>query len=193
MRLKLTGFIIIFLMIFSVNAFPGGEEIVNGVPQTPNANITGGAINGTTIGATTPSTGAFTDLGATGTLSGRLNRDFAKLNLTEDTSISESQILNYRWVSNQGDAGEQDDVFPAVSYAIGGCVIIEEAQNIEINPPSGEIQYLDGTALDADDCIDSDSTVGSIICYVRHQDASGNWHYFWHTVSGVWIDTGASD
>ena len=36
---------------------------------SPGANITGGAIDGTTIGTTTPSTGAFTDLTASGTVS----------------------------------------------------------------------------------------------------------------------------
>jgi len=35
---------------------------------TTAVNITGGTINGTTIGATTPSTGAFTNLSASGTL-----------------------------------------------------------------------------------------------------------------------------
>jgi hypothetical protein len=37
---------------------------------TPTATITGGTINGTTIGATTASTGAFTTLSATGTVTG---------------------------------------------------------------------------------------------------------------------------
>jgi hypothetical protein len=37
---------------------------------TPTATITGGSINGTTIGATTASTGAFTTLSATGTVTG---------------------------------------------------------------------------------------------------------------------------
>jgi hypothetical protein len=44
-----------------------------GTMSTQNANsvaITGGAINGTTVGATTPSTGAFTNLSASGTVSG---------------------------------------------------------------------------------------------------------------------------
>jgi hypothetical protein len=44
-----------------------------GTMSTQNANavaITGGAINGTTVGATTPSTGAFTTLSASGVVSG---------------------------------------------------------------------------------------------------------------------------
>ena len=122
-----------------------------------------------------------------------VGRDVSKLDLTADTSISEAQILANRYISNQGDAGEADLTLPAVSYAIQVIFSVEEAQNIEINPPSGEILDLDGTALDADDCVDSDSTVGSKISATRLQIAAGTWRWSLDTIRGVWVDTGASD
>ena len=81
----------------------------------------------------------------------------------------------------------------AVSYGITVIFIIEEEQNIEINPPAGEAFDLDGVTLDADDCVDSDSTVGSKISATRMKDADGNWIWSLDTIRGSWVDRGASD
>jgi len=53
----------------AVSSIPNGDITGLGTMSTQNANsvtITGGTINGTAIGGTTPSSGAFTTLGATG-------------------------------------------------------------------------------------------------------------------------------
>ena len=53
----------------AVSSIPSGDITGLGTMSTQNANsvtITGGTINGTAIGGTTPSSGAFTTLGATG-------------------------------------------------------------------------------------------------------------------------------
>lgn len=121
------------------------------------------------------------------------DRFMTGLALTQDTSISEAQIIANATITNQGDAGEADLTLPAVSYNVCVRFRVEEAQNIEINPPSGELFDLDGVALDADDCVDSDSTVGSVIVACRGQNAAGTWQYFLDTARGVWTDTGASD
>ena len=116
-----------------------------------------------------------------------------RLELTADTSIAEAQLLAAKFITNQGDSGEADLTLPAVSYGIGRIFVVEEAQNIEINPPSGEAFDLDGTTLDANDCIDSDSTVGSKIVATRMKNAAGTWIWSLDTIRGVWTDTGASD
>jgi hypothetical protein len=115
------------------------------------------------------------------------------LKLTSDTSISTGQLLMAKFITNQGASGEVDLTLPAVSYRITRVFVCEEAQNIEINPPSGEAFDLDGTTLDADDCVDSDSTVGSKIVATRMQNASGTWIWSLDSVRGAWTDTGASD
>ena len=121
------------------------------------------------------------------------DRASSKLDLTADTVLTERQVLDNKWISNQGDAGEADVTLPALSYVI--CVVfsIEEAQNIEINPPSGELFDLDGVSLNADDCVDSDSTVGSKIVACRLQVAAGTWIWSLDSVRGNWVDTGATD
>ena len=120
-------------------------------------------------------------------------REFSKLDLVADTSITVAQITRNKYISNQGDVGEADLTLPAVSRTFQVIFSIEETQNIELNPPSGEIFDLDGTALDANDCVDSDSTVGSKISATRLQIADGSWRWSLDTIRGVWIDTGASD
>lgn len=153
-------------------------------------------IDGAPIGATTPSTGAFTNLSASGTLAGRLNRDFAKTSMTNgdtQTAFSEANMLASKYLTNQGETVELDVILVAVSYPIGGVISNEEAQVIEICPPAGEIIYLDGVALDANDCVDSDGVVGSLASYIRFQDASAAWHYHILSITGAWSDTGATD
>ena len=115
------------------------------------------------------------------------------LDLTADASISATQLLANKFISNQGASGEVDITLPAVSYSITRTILITEAQIAEINPPSGEAFDLAGTALDADDCIDSPATVGAKAVFTRMQNASGTWHWSVDTVRGTWVDTGASD
>ena len=117
----------------------------------------------------------------------------ATINLTTDTSITAQQLLDNRYISNQGATGEVDITLPAVSYSISRTVLITEAQIAEINPPSGEAFDLNGTSLTADSCIDSPATVGAKAVFTRMQDASGTWFWSVDTVRGSWVDTGASD
>ena len=118
---------------------------------------------------------------------------YTLLNLTTDTSITAQQLLDNRYISNQGASGEVDLTLPAVSYSISRTVLITEAQIVEINPPSGEAFDLNGTALTADYCIDSPATVGAKAVFTRMQDATGTWFWSVDTVRGTWEDTGASD
>jgi len=115
------------------------------------------------------------------------------LNLTTDTVISATQILENQFITNQGASGEIDITLPAISYSATRTVIVEETQIIEVNPPSGEVFDLSGTNLDADDCIDSPNTVGAKAVFTRMQNASGTWIWSVDTVRGTWADTGASD
>lgn len=115
------------------------------------------------------------------------------LNLTTDTSVSEAQLLANDYITNQGAAGEVDIILPVVSYTISRTIIVNEAQIIEVGPPTGEILDLSGTLLDANDVVDSPATVGSKMVVTRMQNAAGAWHYSLDTVRGTWVDSGASD
>lgn len=195
MKKKIIVLLTVILLAFSGMVF-ADEIVIDGQPQTPNANITGGAINGTPIGATTPSTGAFTDLGATGTLSGRLNRDFRTLPFTNgasQTAFSEADMLAYSAINNQGAGEETDIILTAVSYPIKFAVETSEAFQTELCPPAGEIFNQDGTELDANDCILSSAIVGSVFVVKRMQIADASWQYFTFTVQGVNTDGGPGD
>jgi len=122
-----------------------------------------------------------------------LSRDFNKLDLIEDTTLSEAQVVNNKYITNQGDAGEAEFVLPDLAYVISVTFIVEEVQNLVVQPAAGELLYLNGTALDADDCVDSDSLVGSMIVAINHQDADGDWNWHLHTAYGAWTDAGDCD
>ena len=116
-----------------------------------------------------------------------------RLECTADATISTIQVYANKYITNQGATGEVDLVLPAVSWSITLYFIVEEAQVIEVNPPTGEAPDLDGTTLDANDCVDSDSTVGSKIAATRMKNAAGTWIWSLDTIRGNWTDTGASD
>ena len=115
------------------------------------------------------------------------------LTLTTDTSISAAQLLANKYISNYGASSEVDLVLPAVSYNLSRTIIVEAEQVIEICPPSGEIFKLSGTALDADDCIDSPATVEAKAVFTRTRTGASTYQWVVDVVSGTWVDTGATD
>ena len=129
----------------------------------------------------------------TGTSVGREFSSTAMTNGDTQTAFSEANMLASKYLTNQGETVELDVILVAVSYPISGVISNDEALVIEICPPSGEILYLDGVALDADDCVDSDGVVGSLASYLRFQDGDAAWHYHILSTTGAWTDTGATD
>ena len=117
----------------------------------------------------------------------------SRLELTTDTSITATQLLDNEFITNQGASGEIDITLPAVSYSIARNIVVEETQVIEVNPPSGEAFMFNGTLLDANDVIDSPAIVGCAAVVVRQKNASGTWLYNLISVLGTWVDSGASD
>ena len=120
-------------------------------------------------------------------------REFSSLPKTADYTITAANVLQYKYYTNQGDAGELEFLLPDLAYVVAVTFICEEVQNLVIEPTDGQTFYLNGTALSQDDCIDSDSTAGSIITAINHQKADGDWHWNFHTVYGAWTDAGACD
>ena len=129
----------------------------------------------------------------TGTSVGREFSSTAMTNGDTQTAFSEANMLASKYLTNQGETVELDVILVAVSYPISGVISNDEALVIEICPPSGEILYLDGVALDANDCVDSDGVVGSLASYLRFQDGDAAWHYHILSTTGAWTDTGATD
>lgn len=130
---------------------------------------------------------------AIGTISGKENIQPSTLALTEDTAISEAQILANKYISNYGAAVEIDITLPAVSYNISRTIIVEAAQIIEVAPPSGELFDLSGTLLDADDVVDSPAIVGSKMVATRMRTGASTWRWSLDVSRGNWVDSGASD
>ena len=123
-------------------------------------------------------------------------RDTAKIDMTNgdtQTALSEANMLANKYVSNQGETVELDVILVAVSYPIQVVFSVEEVLIIEVCPPSGELFDLDGTLLDANDCVDSPAVVGSKMSATRLQVAAGTWIWSLDTIRGAWVDTGATD
>jgi len=126
---------------------------------------------------------------------GRDISDIAYDNSETQTDITEAEIIENLYHTNQDASapGELDKRLPDLSYFVRIIVYVSEAQIIEMCPPSGEIFDLDGTALDANDCIDSPATTGSKAVVTRAQQADATWQWEWDTVRGAFVDTGAGD
>jgi len=104
------------------------------------------------------------------------------------TTVTAAHMLASKYLTDQGGSAETDLILTAVSYYITCNIIDTEGNGFEICPPSGEALYLDGTAIAADDCIDSTGAVGATATLVRQQIADGNYKYFLWTVYGTWVD-----
>jgi len=115
------------------------------------------------------------------------------LALTTDTSVTEAQLLANKYISNYGASGEVDITLPAVSYNISRTVIVEAAQIVELNPPSGELFDLSGTLLDANDVVDSPTGIGAAVVVTRVRTGASTWRWSLDVVRGTWTDSGASD
>jgi|GEM_PF-3113624 len=126
----------------------------------------------------------------------KADREFRTLPFTNgaaQATFTEANMLAYSAINNQGAGEETDVILVAVSYPIKFTVETSEAFQIELAPPAGEIFTQDGTALDANDCILSSATVGSMFVVKRMQIADASWQYFTYTVQGVNTDAGAGD
>ena len=110
------------------------------------------------------------------------------------SELTDAEVLVNGYVTNQGSAGETDTGLPALSFHIKITFIIEEEQIFELSPPSGELFDLDGTLLDANDCVDSPAVVGSKLIATRMLLADGStWRWSLDTVRGPWVDGDAED
>ena len=125
------------------------------------------------------------------------NRDFCVTDFTCDEAqgtLSEENMISCRGVTNSGGAdSETDIILEAVSYPIDIIIKVEEANIIETCPPAGEVFDLDGTLLDANDCVDSPAIVFSKAVVTRMQNAAGTWILSWDTVRGAWVDADGED
>lgn len=115
------------------------------------------------------------------------------LALTSNTSVTEAQLLANKYISNYGASGGINVILPAVSYNISRTVIVEAAQIIKLNPPSGELFDLSGTLLDANDVVDSPTGIGAVIVATRVRTGASTWRWSLDVVRGTWVDSGASD
>ena len=123
-------------------------------------------------------------------------RDFQALpfdNGAAQATFTEANMRLYGTINNQGADEETDIILAAVSYSIKFEVEVSEDHVIELCPPSGEIFTLDGTALHANDCVNSSAVVGDCFMVKRRQIADASWQYFIYTIQGAHTDEGAAD
>lgn len=127
-------------------------------------------------------------------------REFSTLDIVAtdetNTNITESQIIANKFITIQGSSSNADLVLPDLEYYVTVVFIVNEAFIIEINPPNADAHEaldLDGTVLDASDCVRSTATVGAKLAATRMQIADGTWKWSLDTIRGAWTDGGASD
>jgi hypothetical protein len=95
-------------------------------------------------------------------------------------------------IVNQGATGSVSLTPYALSQSSTVTIMLEEVQNIKLIPPTGEAFDLDGTLLDANDHVDSDSVEGSAIVLIRCKDHTGAWIWRLYSSRGTWSDVGGS-
>ena len=126
----------------------------------------------------------------------KADREFRALsfdNAETQTAFSAANMLLYGTINNQGADEETDIILPTPTFPIKFEVEVSEDHIIELCPAAGEIFTLNGTALDANDCVDSSAVVGDCFMVKSRQIAAGTWQYFIYTIQGAHLDTGAGD
>ena len=121
-----------------------------------------------------------------------LTRDYASQAFTTgetQTELTITMMLDAKYITDQGGSAETDIILEAaVSYYIGCIFIDTEGNGFEVCPPSGEAIYLDGTAIAANDCVDSTGAVGAKAHLTRQHEADGTWTWAIDTIAGTWAD-----
>jgi hypothetical protein len=160
-----------------------------GTMSTQNADavaITGGAIDGTTIGATTPSTGAFTTLTATD-LSGTINAVSSTLQFAHLFSpsingaiITTSDIDSSAIGATTPSTGKftQLDVTGDITMSGSGLIDMNAGRVTNLSAPVSANDAVRKTDLDT-----AVSALGSVFNYVGEMNLS----------SGAWIETDLSN
>ncbi len=144
------------------------------------AAITGGTINGATIGATTPASGAFTTVTATGAISG-LSSVVTK---TTTADVSAAEMANTLiQVTGAGTIS-----LPTAAAGYAALIVSTTAAAVSVDVKTGtDVIILDGTALAAGNKASSnasDEATLYVCCF-----AAGTYRAY--SVQGVWSDGGA--
>jgi len=103
-------------------------------------------------------------------------------------TVTEAHMLASKYLTDQGGSAETDLILSDIEYYIGCEIVDTEGNGFEICPPTDEAIYLDGTAIAANDCVDSTGAVGARARLDRQQLADGTWAYFLTTIIGTWAD-----
>ena len=114
-------------------------------------------------------------------------------NGAEAATFTAANMLLYGTINNQGADEETDIILVTPTISIKFEVEVSEDHVIELCPASGEIFDLNGTDLDANDCVNSSAVVGDWFVVKSRQIAAGTWQYFIDTGRGAHIDIGAAD
>ena len=120
-------------------------------------------------------------------------KSLANANETQVPITVKDWYQNKEWDNQAQYAGEADWKLPDYDYKVTRTITTEEAQIIELCPPTDETMFLNGSTLDQNDCVDLDDTVGSVVVVKRMQNAAGTWFYNVIDVLGTATDTGAGD
>ena len=121
-------------------------------------------------------------------------KSLANANETQVQITVKDWYQNKYWDNVGQYAGEADWQLPDCDRKMTRIIEISVAQNVEICPETDGYIRLNGTLLAQNDCVDSDSTLGSKIAVTRAYDtANTRWESQFDTISGAWIDTDAGD
>jgi hypothetical protein len=110
--------------------------------------------------------------------------------MTGDTTISASDLLAAKYLSNYGASGTVIMTLPAVSYNISRAVVSEAAQIIQVKPPSGEALSTPIGTQTADEVVAAPASVGNVLVATRYKTGASTWAWRVDPVNGVWSESG---
>ena len=166
---------LIVLTIIALLAFPAYADVtIGGGVSSDSAAITGGTIDGTTIGATTPAAGTFTDLAGTVPVI----TDSATGNVTAAQMKGQTHVVTGAYTLS----------LPTAVVGYRGRFVASTAAVFSIDVVTGtNVIILNGTALTAGYKATTDGTINAEV-YVECRVA-GKYHII--SIIGLAVDGGA--
>ena len=153
-----------------------------GQPYNPGSvAITGGTIDGTPIGGTTPAAGAF--LGLTGNVNEIIQASSDTLTAAE---------LRGTFINNFGQgAADNLQTLPTAAEGMSFVLICGTAQAANyygVQADTNDKIYLDGTAGSDNGIVKiAAPVVGAAIAFYTFQTGTSTYDWFANSVSGVWV------
>lgn len=133
---------------YMLNAAGTAVVTLVGTLGNQNANsvsITGGSVNGTTIGATTASTGAFTTISATGVITSTVATGTAPFTIASTTQVANLNAATAGTATNATNVGTTDNTSSSSTYY--PTLVSATSGNNPITTSSTKLSFVPSTGI----------------------------------------------